>query len=85
MVAQVSVLEGDLPQPDALRLLDDGVLDLPELFLLGQLFLLSGLVVVVAFYLALEGAPLVVAAFTTGISSSLSTTSSTVFLTDLGR
>ena len=46
MAGQVSVLEGDLPQTDALRLLNDGVLDLPELLLLGQLFLLSGLVVV---------------------------------------
>ena len=61
MVGQVSVLEGDLPQTDTLRLLDDSVFDLPELFLLGQLFLLSGLVVVVALYLTLEDAPLVVA------------------------
>ena len=61
MVAQVNVLEGDLPQPDALRLLDDGVLDLPELFLLRQLFLFSGLVVVVAVNFILESAPLVVA------------------------
>ena len=38
MASQVGILEGDFPQPDALRLLDDGVLDLPELFLLGQLF-----------------------------------------------
>ena len=61
MVAQVSILEGNLPQPDALRLLDDSVFDLPELFLLGQFFLLSGLVVVVAVHLTLEEAPLVVA------------------------
>ena len=61
MPSQVSVLERNLPQVDALRLPDDGVFDLPELFLLRQLFLLSWLVVVVAVYLALEGAPLVVA------------------------
>ena len=63
MVGQVSVLEGDLPQPYPLRLLNDGVLDLPELLLLGQLFLLSGFIVVVALYLTLEDAPLVVALF----------------------
>ena len=63
MVAQVSVLEGDLPQTDALRLLDDSVLDLPELLLLGQLFSFSGLIVVVVLYLTLEDAPLVVAGF----------------------
>ena len=61
MVAQVSVLEGDIPQPYPFRLLNDGILDLPELLLLGQLFLLSGLVVAVAVHLTLEDAPLVVA------------------------
>ena len=63
MPGQVNVLEGDLLHADALRLLDDSVLDLPELLLLGQFFLLSGLVVVVAVHLTLEDAPLVVALF----------------------
>ena len=61
ILGQIFVLEGDLPQPDALRLLDDSVFDLPELFLLRQLFLFSGLVVVVAVNFILESAPLVVA------------------------
>ena len=55
------VLKGDLTQPDALRLLDDSVFDLPKLFLLGQFFSFSGFVVVVVFHLTLEPAPLVVA------------------------
>ena len=61
MLSQVIILEGDLPQPDALCLLDDSVFDLPELFLLGQLFPFSGFVVVVTLHLALEPAPPVVA------------------------
>ena len=61
VAGQVRILESDFPQTDTLRLLDDGVLDLPELFLLGQCFLLSGLVVVVAVHLTLESAPLFVA------------------------
>ena len=63
VAGQVSVLEGDLPQPDALRLPDDSVFDLPEFFLLGQLFLLSGFVVVVAVDCILEDTPLFVAGF----------------------
>ena len=63
MASQIGILEGDFPQPDALRLLDDGILNLPELFFLRQLFLFSGLVVVVAVNFILEDAPLVVALF----------------------
>ena len=61
VASQVRILESDLPQPDALRLLDDSVFDLPELFLLRQLFLFSGIVVVVAVNFILKGVPLVVA------------------------
>src|SRR5699024_3000286 len=42
MPSQVSVLEGNIPQPYPFRLLNVGVLDLPKLFLLGQLFSFSG-------------------------------------------
>ena len=42
-LSQVIILEGDLLQPNAFRLLNDGVLDLPELLLLGQLFFSLGL------------------------------------------
>ena len=34
VASQVRILESDLPQTDTLRLLDDSVFDLPELFLL---------------------------------------------------
>ena len=61
VASQVRILESDLPQTDTLRLLDDSVFDLPELLLLGQLFLLSGFVVVVAVNFILKGVPLVVA------------------------
>ena len=61
VLSQVIILEGDFPQPDALRLLYDSVFDLPELFLLGQLFPFSGFVVVVTLHLALELAPPTVA------------------------
>ena len=61
VLSQVVVLEGDLVQPDALRLLNNSVFDLPELFLLGQLFPFSGFVVVVALHLTLEPAPPIVA------------------------
>ena len=61
MAGQVSVLEGDLPYADALCLLDDGVLDLPELLLLGEFFPLSGLVMVAALYITLEDASLPIA------------------------
>ena len=61
VLSQVIILEGDITKTDVLRLLDDSVFDLPELFLLGQLFSFSGFVVVVTLHLALEPAPPVVA------------------------
>ena len=57
------ILKGGLPQPDPLRLPDDGVLDGSELFFLGQLLPLPGAVMIVAVYLILEYQPLLVALF----------------------
>ena len=57
------ILKGGLPQPEPLCLPDDGVLDLPELLLLGQFLPRPGAVVIVAVYLVLKHQPLVIALF----------------------